>query len=134
MLSAPACQAPWLLLVNSVADVVGGRQEEACRQWQKADICARIESNTTAGVGAAGARILPIKNGHMERYARLQGAFGRLFTMQRPYSPSFRYDHARANIRGHRAILNRTMCALGHKQTFRSAMTMSALGQKRTRA
>jgi hypothetical protein len=31
MWSAPACHAPWLLLVNSVADFAPGRQEEGSR-------------------------------------------------------------------------------------------------------
>src|SRR5262249_19001789 len=57
------------------------------------------------GTGAAGARILPIKNGHMERHARLQGAFSGLLARQRSYALQFRHDDAWADFRRYGAFL-----------------------------
>src|SRR5262245_48888790 len=54
MCSASACHAPWLVLVNSVADFAGGQQKEACPQWTKSrHLCPRhppIESRNHATV------------------------------------------------------------------------------------
>src|SRR5262245_50271504 len=90
-----------------------------------------------AGACASGARILPIKNRHLERHARLQSALRRLLAGQRPYALPVRHDDAWADIRPHGSVLSRisTPCDVrfapnSDRESGHAAMVMSALPPK----